>query len=668
MQNKTKMTIQGVDIPVYFFNTIVIGSGAAAFNAADSLVDFGQPDVAIVTEGVNMGTSRNTGSDKQTYYKLSLASSAPDSVYDMAKVLYDGQSVHGDTALVEAALSARCFYKLVNLGIPFPHDCYGQYVGYKTDHDPSQRATSCGPLTSRYMTEYLERSIRQKGVLMFDGYRVISLLTKSVNGTTSVIGALAINRQSPSAKEGLTLFGCTNIVYATGGPSGLYYSSVYPQSQTCAHGAAFLCGAKGSNVGEWQYGIASTKFRWNLSGTYQQVIPRYLSTAPDGSDAREFLMDYFEDFSAMLSAVFLKGYQWPFDPRKTNKSGSSLVDIAVYNEINQKGRRVFLDYTKNPDCAIKNEKFDFSLLFDEAYQYLRNCGMLFGTPIERLLAMNQPAYKLYADHGIDLKKEWLEIAVCAQHNNGGLQADMWWQSNVKHLFPVGEVCGNFGVYRPGGSALNAGQVGSMRAAQYIAARAAEPPCSTEELQGATQMELSRLLTIFAELAQPTEGKSSPKKVREKYQREMDVCAAFLRRSDEIDQQIQRCRSYLQNITQQTLADSTDQVIDAMINRDILVTQIVYLSGMKAYIADGGGSRGSYLIDRGDISYENCGEQGIVSTLDEGRHAGSVQQVKLEQNGQVTVENIQCRPIPNNNCWFEATYNDYLNDRVIGAQK
>ncbi len=668
MQEQTKITISGMEIPAHFYNTIVIGSGAAAFNAADSLVDFGQNDVAIVTEGVNMGTSRNTGSDKQTYYKLSLASAAPDSVYDMAKVLYGGQSVHGDTALVEAALSARCFYKLVNLGVPFPHDRYGQYVGYKTDHDPSQRATSCGPLTSRYMTEHLERSIRQKGIAIFDGLRVISLLTKSENGETSVIGALAINKESPTAKEGLTLFSCTNIVYATGGPSALYYSSVFPQSQTCAHGAAFLCGAKGSNVGEWQYGIASTQFRWNLSGTYQQVIPRYISTAPDGSDQREFLIDYFEDSSAMLSAVFLKGYQWPFDPRKTQKGGSSLVDIAVYNEINRKGRRVFLDFTKNPSYAGKNEKFDFSLLSTEAYQYLEKSGVLFGTPIQRLLKMNRPAYQLYADQGIDLTKDLLEIAVCAQHNNGGLQADMWWQSNVKHLFPVGEACGNFGVYRPGGSALNAGQVGSLRAAEYIAARADEPPCSAEELQSAAQVEISKILTFFAELAQPGEGKRLPKQTREQYQREMDVCAAFLRRSQEMEQQIERCRGYLANLTQQTLADSTDRVIDALINRDILVTQIVYLSGMKAYIADGGGSRGSYLIDRGDISYHNCREQGVASVLDEGRHADSVQQVTLEPDGRVTVKNIPCRPLPKDDCWFEVTYNDYLNDRVIGAKE
>ena len=47
-------------------------------------------------------------------------------------------------------------------------------------------------------------------------------------------------------------------------------------------------------------------------------------------------------------------------------------------------------------------------------------GHFFGTPIERLAKMNKPAIDLYKSHGIDLEKEYLEIAVCAQHNNGGL--------------------------------------------------------------------------------------------------------------------------------------------------------------------------------------------------------------------------------------------------------
>jgi succinate dehydrogenase/fumarate reductase flavoprotein subunit len=105
---------------------------------------------------------------------------------------------------------------------------------------------------------------------------------------------------------------------------------------------------------------------------------------------------------------------------------------------------------------------------------------LFGKPIDRLAHMNQPAIDLYTAHGIDLKTKMLEIAVCAQHNNGGLLGNIWWESNVKHLFPVGEVNGVFGVYRPGGSALNSTQVGSLRAAQYIKANYENAPLSLGE--------------------------------------------------------------------------------------------------------------------------------------------------------------------------------------------
>jgi succinate dehydrogenase/fumarate reductase flavoprotein subunit len=45
-----------------------------------------------------------------------------------------------------------------------------------------------------------------------------------------------------------------------------------------------------------------------------------------------------------------------------------------------------------------------------------------------------------------------------------------WQSSVKGLYAVGEAAGTFGMYRPGGSALNSAQVGSMRAAQHIAGK------------------------------------------------------------------------------------------------------------------------------------------------------------------------------------------------------
>ena len=163
---------------IHTYDCIVIGTGAAGYNGAIRLKQFGV-NVAIVTEGINCGTSRNTGSDKQTYYKLGLSGDSPDSVHKMAQNLFDGGCVDGDNALCEAALSARCFLHLCELGVPFPVNRYGEYVGYKTDHDPFARATSAGPLTSKFMTEALQKKAESLSIKVFDGYKAVKLLKEN---------------------------------------------------------------------------------------------------------------------------------------------------------------------------------------------------------------------------------------------------------------------------------------------------------------------------------------------------------------------------------------------------------------------------------------------------------------------------------------------------------
>ncbi|MFW6381185.1 MAG: FAD-binding protein, partial [Bacillota bacterium] len=335
----SQITVEDQIINVYSLKTAVVGSGAAGLNAADRLYTYGQEDIAVITEGLKKGTSRNTGSDKQTYYKLTAAGEEKDSIREMARNLFQGGAMDGDLALVEAAQSLRAFFHLVEIGVPFPHNRYGEYVGYKTDHDPRQRATSAGPLTSHYMTEKLEAQAKEKNITIFDGYQVIALLTDTHG--QCILGLLALNLNNlDDLDQRYILFNCTNVIYATGGPAGMYATAVYPPSQTGATGIALEAGALGKNLTESQYGLASLKFRWNLSGTYQQVLPRYISTDQDGNDEREFLKDNFPEPGKMLDAIFLKGYQWPFDPRKVKNYGSSLIDILVYNEIVNKGRRV----------------------------------------------------------------------------------------------------------------------------------------------------------------------------------------------------------------------------------------------------------------------------------------------------------------------------------------
>ncbi|MBQ1503745.1 MAG: FAD-binding protein, partial [Clostridia bacterium] len=79
------------------YSALVAGSGCAGLAAAVRLAEAGVR-TALLTEGLTLGTSRNTGSDKQTYYKMSLSGSEPDSPRAMADDLFAGGAVDGDCA------------------------------------------------------------------------------------------------------------------------------------------------------------------------------------------------------------------------------------------------------------------------------------------------------------------------------------------------------------------------------------------------------------------------------------------------------------------------------------------------------------------------------------------------------------------------------------------
>lgn len=237
------------------FDAVVIGMGAAGYNAAIRLAE-NNVNAAIVTEGISCGTSRNTGSDKQTYYKLGLSGSAPDSVRAMAENLFSCGAVDGDTALCEAALSVRSFMRLCELGVEFPCNRYGEYVGYKTDHDPFARATSAGPLTSKYMTEVLEKRADELKIPVLNGFLAVEIL-KNEDG---VCGLICLEK----ANGGFTAINCANIILATGGPAGIYADSVYPSCHNGSTGLAVAAGVPLQNMTEWQYGLASVDPRWNV--------------------------------------------------------------------------------------------------------------------------------------------------------------------------------------------------------------------------------------------------------------------------------------------------------------------------------------------------------------------------------------------------------------------
>jgi len=663
---KQFIKINGYDLQLYICNTLVIGSGVAALNCAYHLAEFGLKDILIVTERLGGGVSNNSGSDKQTYYKIALFGEEKDSVYEMARTLSAGGSMHGDLALVEATLSIQEFFHLIQIGVPFPHNTYGGYIGYKTDYDPKKRATSAGSWTSQQMFRKLLAQVQKEKIPILDKYEVISLLTSKKGTEKRVMGAIAINKNLTSnGLSSLVVFQAENVVMGTGGPGGLYKTSVYPEKHLGSTGIALEVGARAVNLTEWQYGIASTKFRWNVSGTYQQAIPRYFSTKLDGSDEKEFLNEYFPTMGKLGTAIFLKGYQWPFDVEKIKNYGSSLIDILVYQENILKGRRVFLDFRKNPTESHELEKFNLNNLSPEAYTYLKKGEALLDTPFTRLEQMNPLAVELYWQHEIDLSKEPLEIAVCAQHNNGGLVGNIWWESNIKHLFPIGEVNGSHGVHRPGGSALNSGQVGGLRAAEFISQKYSDFNLNKKDFLDQTKLQIASKLELFQKVLQrvhkPGQDMSS---FRREFQERMTKYAAHIRNLQDIKNSLKEAQAQYNrlNLGEISLNDKAE-IVEFFQNRQLCLTQVAILKSIEAYLEGGGGSRGSYLIldKQGELLSEKLGEKWkYLPELEKWRNFVLEYQFK-EGNHQINW--IPVREIPQDNFWFEKVWKSYINKEI-----
>lgn len=626
---------------------IVVGSGAAGFQTALRLLALGEKDTALITEDVKAGTSRNTGSDKQTYYKLSLAGGEPDAVLMMAEDLFRGQCVDGDMALCEAALSVRGFYRLTELGVPFPDTLYGESMGYKTDHDPKTRATSAGPYTSKLMTEALEREALRQSLRILDQLQVIRYLTDETENRIG--GVLCLDR----VKKDYILIWCRNCVIATGGPAGIYRNSVYPVSQFGATGIALEAGAAGKNLTEWQFGMASVHPRWNVSGTYMQALPTFISTDADGGDPREFLTDWFSDRGDMLSRIFLKGYQWPFDVNKAAK-GSSVIDLLVYQETILKGRRVFLDFRKNAGDA----EIDYRALSPEAEEYLRRAGAQFGTPFMRLQHMNPAAISFYRDHGVDLETTPLEISVCAQHNNGGLATDCDWQTAIRGLYAVGEVNGSHGVTRPGGSALNAGQVGAIRASESIA----RENRSKVKKSGLDRADLRKRAQALIDLPESCVGDKPAAVLYQELAEKMSSFGGMIRSREKLIQfssEIREISGKLREIIKKPEGDGLSMFYRL---RDSLLCQQTYLDAMLKYLELGGKSRGSALYTDPDGEVPEISGKPLPELfrfrLDMGRSGDRIIESRLGSDGSVIHTVRPVRPVPEVDYFFENQWRQY----------
>lgn len=586
------VTIDNMNYPVWQADALVVGTGAAGLRAAVELQRREQ-SVLLATAGLYMGTSACSGSDKQTLFTAATAGSG-DNFTKLAEALASGGAMDRDTAYVEAVGSLHTLGGLQYLGLELPEDRYGAILRYQTDHDEAGRATSCGPRTSRLMVKVLLEEVKRLGIPLLTSATIIKLLhQRDESGVDRVAGAILATGSRTWNPSGLAIVTAPNVVLATGGPGELYRDSVYPHKCFGSLGLALEEGITLANLTESQFGIGTPRsaFPWNLSGTYVQVIPYIYSVDSEGNE-HNFLADYYRTTQELASNIFRKGYQWPFHATRVLDFGSSLLDMAVAYE-QQLGRSVYMDFLRNPEPVPGDLPFSLKRLDEDVQAYLANNDALASLPIERLQRMNPLSIALYKMHGHDLAQEPLQFAMNNQHMNGGIEVDIWGQTSLPSCFAVGEVAGTHGVTRPGGAALNAGQVFAVRLARYIAeAGWRGKNGGVEELVTAPLMQINA--TIHQALHNAAGRPLSS--LREEIQARMSDYAGFICHVENIRQAAQDARNLLASLSHDALSiQHLAEIPGLFMWRQQTLASAAILTMLEEFIAAGGGSRGARII-------------------------------------------------------------------------
>jgi succinate dehydrogenase/fumarate reductase flavoprotein subunit len=632
------LRISGIDVPVHRCEALVLGSGAAGLRAAVELKRRGV-DVIIATQNVFGGTSACSGSDKQTLHAAA-GSGRGDDFNALADALGAGGAMDEDVAYVEAVGSPRALASLQFLGLPLPQDRLGAVLRYQTDHDEAGRATSCGPRTSRLMVQVLAREVIRLEAPVLNGVIGARILIEP-GPPRRLVGLIAMRPKdrSPGNPLGVVIFLTQALVIAAGGPGELYRDSVYPKQCFGALGMALEAGIEAVNLTESQFGIGTSRdgFPWNLSGTYVQAMPHIFSLDRDGRE-RDFLGEYYRTTQELASNIFRKGYQWPFHSARMLEFGSSLVDLAIHRE-RLAGRRVFMDFNRDPAPAKGGEPFSLDRLDADVRAYLGRSGALIESPIARLSKMNPLSIELYRRYKKDITREPFEFAVLNQHMNGGLAVSVWGETSLEKCYAVGEAAGTHGVTRPGGAALVSGQVFGARAAEHIAAttrRGKRTEPSRPLLEASVADAFSCIRAV---------GPLSPPVIEREVQARMSDAAGFICTGEDVRGALAGARALNARIHAEGVACSRPyEAARAIQWRQMAIASEAVLTALDFYIQGGGGSRGARAIcdPKGELApTTQTGALSEFRLLPERKQDREIRIFVLYENGRFSCE---VRPI------------------------
>ena len=460
-------------------DVLIVGGGCAALRAAIAAKESAPGlKVALAVKGKlgASGVTANAYSDRMAFHAaLDYTEPKGDAWRYHADDIYRIGGMVSDVSLAEVLAKGgkEAFEYLDGLGVPFvkKNGIADQFV---TDGSEFARACYTGPRTAGDIEDALLRRFMTLAIDAFDYTAVHELVVKSGR----IAGALAIDTRAKTPDAAVVAFTAPAVILATGGAGLIYKHHVFPAGMTGdGQAMAFEAGAELVNMEFIQIGIASTRTRFNCSGSMMRAIPRLVNEAGE-----EFLGRYTgagAQASGRFDVLFKKGASWPV----SYEHDTHIIDIAVYRE-RQAGRKVYLDYARNP------EGFSFDALAPELRaRYVKEVRNDMGedarrrSPFMRLAEINPDSIEWFKGRGIDLAKgQPIEVDECAQHFQGGVKIDTQAATAVAGLYAAGEAAGGqHGANRPGGNALLDcqvfGKIAGLAAAGYASSAGRKRPVS-----------------------------------------------------------------------------------------------------------------------------------------------------------------------------------------------
>jgi succinate dehydrogenase/fumarate reductase flavoprotein subunit len=284
--------------------------------------------------------------------------------------------------------------------------------------------------------------------------------------------------------------------------------------------------------------------------------------------------------------------------------------------------------------------------------------------------MNTPAIEIYKENRIDLYSEPLEIAVCAQHNNGGFAVDKWWQSNIPGTFVIGEMAGTHGVKRPGGSALNAGQTGGLRAAQYIVnVNGCELP-DYSDVRSEIDKQLSDIIASFERY----KGSSglAPEKVLEEIRSRMTASGGHIRELNDAQKALKEAVKLYKDIQKKGFnIKDKKTIIGAIQAEHLALTSVAYLKAIVELLGQGSGSRGSHLVlaEDGVEIHPDVIDKATGKPLkfkpENQSLRSSILHIEYDESSPDLFRgtNVKLRPAPKERKAFEPAWQDYREGKI-----